>query len=320
MITIKPVTVAEISARFATSRGGGNIPKSSWIGSARFLLPVTEPAPLRELLCVFNGYSPDAKMSLIPEPQEKADWEGWSIHVQAPVAVRNLWTVSSERTRQKVEHGHQLAVSTCLYELERSFQGPGTQQPKAERRGVLFAMVQQNPEMQKDPWLETDAFMPNLHLSLNQPAQRCPPFQLRKTANELNEVYKQNLFDWLGKSMGLEYVNERGIEPTITGVPLSLILTSTTAEKRPRTLETLQRTVESLKFEEWQGQAKKQGWGPADAEALVKRAAERVSPLATLEKSDSPVHELLTAETNFQRSHENETEKHKQRFAMTISN
>ena len=321
MITIKPITVAEISDRFATRRGGGTIPNSSWRGDARYLLPVTEPVPLRELLCTFNGYTPDAKVRLLPERLQKAGPPGWSIHALAPTTVRNLWAVSGERTRLKIEHGHQYAASSCLHELERSFHDLKIDLPTAETRGVLMAAVQQNPETQSVPHLETEAYMPNLHLSLKGAAQRCPlsDHQLDPKADALTQVYRQMLCDWLGETMGLDFIHEQGREPVIVGVPGSLVFEETVADKRSRTLATLLRSTESFKFEDWQGQGARQGWGKTDAEALVSRAAQRVSVLATLEKSESPKHESSVTGTNFEESLEKGAEKHSQKYTRSMS-
>ena len=321
MITIKPITIAAISDRFAASRGGGTIPNSSWRGDARYLLPVTEPVPLRELLCTFNGYTPDAKVSLLPLRLQNAEPPGWSIHALAPTTVRNLWAVSGERTRLKIENAHQHAASSCLHELERSFHDLKTDLPTTETRGVLVAAVQQNPEVQSVPHLETEAYMPNLHLSLKGAAQRCPlsDHQLDAKANALTGVYRQMLCDWLSETMGLDFVHEQGREPVIVGVPESLVFTETTADKRPRTLSTLLRSTESLKFEDWQGQAARQGWGKADAEALVSRAAQRVSVLATVERSESPKHESTATAMNSKESLEKEAEKHAQNHTMSMS-
>ena len=321
MVTIKPITIAEISVRFAASRGGGTIPNSSWRGDARYLLPVTAPVPLRELLCAFNGYTPDAKVSLLPQRLQDAGPPGWSIHALAPPTVRNLWVVSGERTRLKIEHGHQRATSCCLYDLERSFLDLNANLPTTETRGVLIATVRENPELQRVPHLETEAYMPNLHLSLKGAAQRCPlsDHQLDGKATALTAVYRQVLCDWLSETMGLDFVHEQGREPVIVGVPESLVFAETTADKRPRTLSTLLRSTESLKFEDWQGQAARQGWGKADAEALVSRAAQRVSVLATVGRSESPKHESTATATKLQESLEKEAEKHTQKQTMSMS-
>ena len=299
MITIKPITVAEISDRFATSRGGGTLPNSSWRGDARYLLPVTQPVPLRELLCVFNGYTPDAKVSLFPERLQKVDPAGWSIHALAPTTVRNLWVASSERTRLKIEQGHQFASSSCLHELERSFQDLKADLPTAETRGVLIAAVQQDPSVQRLPHLETEAYLPNLQLSLKGAAQRCPlfEFQLEKKATALTGIYQQALCDWLSETMGLDFVRENGREPLVVGVPESLGFSETQADKRPKTLATLLRSNESLKFEDWQGQAARQGWGKADADALVALASRRVSILSAFENPGGEKHERSRSES-----------------------
>ena len=321
MITIKPITVAEISDRFATSRGGGKIPNRSWRGDARYLLPATEPVPLRELLCTFNGYTPDGKVSLFPERLQNADPAGWSFHALAPTTVRNLWAASGERTRLKIENAHQHAASNCFYELERSFHDLKADLPTAETRGVLMAAVQQNPEVQSLPHLETEAYMPNLHLALKGAAQRCPlhAYQLDKKADALTEVYRQSLCDWLSETMGLDFIRQQGREPVMVGVPESLVFGETTADKRPRTLATLLRSTESLKFEDWQGQAARQGWGKADAEALVSRAAQRVSVLATLERAGLPKHETAAVSVSLQETLEKEAQKHEQTHTMTMS-
>lgn len=321
MITIKPITIAAISDRFAASRGGGSIPNSSWKGDARYLLPVTEPVPLRELLCAFNGYTPDAKVSLLPQRLQNAEPPGWRIHALAPPTVRNLWVASGDRTRLKIEHGHQRATACCLYELERSFLDLNANLPTTETRGVLIATVRENPEVQSFPHLETEAYMPNLHLALKGTAQRCPlsDHQLDGKATALTAVYQKVLCDWLGETMGLDLVHEHGREPVIVGVPESLVFAETTADKRPRTLATLLRSTGSLKFEDWQGQAARQGWGKADAEALVSRAARRVSILSTVERSESPKHESTATATTSKESLEKEAEKHVQKQTMSMS-
>ena len=66
--------------------------------------------------------------------------------------------------------------------------------------------------------------------------------------------------------MGLDVVQAVGCDPVIVGVPETLEFKETTTDKRPRTLATLLRSTESLKFEEWQGQAAGQGWGKVEAD------------------------------------------------------
>ena len=106
--------------------------------------------------------------------------------------------------------------------------------------------------------------------------------ELDAKAKALTVVYRTTLSDWLSDSMGLDVVQAVGSEPVIVGVPESLEFKETTADERPRTLATLLRSTESLKFEDWQGQAAGQGWGKAEAEALVSRAAQRVSSSQTV--------------------------------------
>ena len=114
--------------------------------------------------------------------------------------------------------------------------------------------------------------------------------------------------------MGLDVVQAVGCEPVIVGVPETLEFKETTADKRPRPLATLLRSTESLKFEDWQGQAAGQGWGKAEAEALVSRAAQRVSVFAAVKSADwsiqqSPGMKILDAL-------EKEAEKHEQKHTM----
>ena len=319
MITIRPITVAQISDRFASSRGGGTIPNSSWSGDARYLLPVSAPVPLRELLCTFNGYTPDAKVSLLSPKLQNVEPQGWSIHAPAPTTLRNLWAVSGERSRHRLEQGHQHATSWCLYHLERSFLDLNANLPTSETRGVLIAKVRENPEMQSVPQLETEAYMPNLHLCLKGAAQRCPMsnHDLDAKAKALTVVYRTTLSDWLSETMGLDVVQAVGREPVIVGVPESLQFKETTADKRPRTLATLLRSTESLKFEDWQGQAAGQGWGKAEAEALVSRGAQRISIFAAVKSSDWSIQQ--SSGMKMLDALEKEAEKQEQKQTMSMS-
>ena len=321
MITIKPITAVQIQDRFATSPGGGKIPNSSWRGDARCLLPLTEPVPLREPLCVFNGYTLDGKVSLFSARQRDANPAGWSIQVMAPPTICNLWAVSGELTRLKIQHGHEYAAFSCLDELERSFLDHKADLPTYQTRGVLMAVVQQDHAMQRVPQLVTEAYMPNLYLDLKGAARRCPLHadRLDIKADALTEIYRKRLCEWFTETMGLDFIHGQSGEPVIVGVPKSLAFTETAADKTPRSLATLLRSSESLKFDDWQRQAARQGWGRAEGEALVNRSAKRVSLIATLERAASPKHETVTTATNLSEALEERLRKHIQEQAVRMS-
>ena len=129
------------------------------------------------------------------------------------------------------------------------------------------------------PQLQTDAFLPNLHLRIHGPAQRVPfsPDDLEKKAKGLNALYNEKLFGRLHWSLGLEFTQDTSKESRIIGVPESLDFSQEQKGKRPSGLFSLLHSPQSLKFQEWQSRAEGQGWSKKDATALLKFSREKQS-------------------------------------------
>ena len=286
MITITPVSATNLEDLFEGNRENAPIPNSLWMGEASAYFRLDGPVQPQPLVSLFKGFTPDGKVPFFPRIHEAAP-DGWLIQFTAPSTVRNLWAMAPERDRAEIEACHQHGSSYCLYSFERALRGPTHGRLETQIPGLSMAVVPSDPLQQGLPQLQTDAFLPNLHLRIHGPAQRVPlsPDDLEKKANRLNALYNEKLFGRLNWSLGLEFVQEASKESRIIGVPESLRLSQEQEGKRRSGFSSLILSPQALKFQELQSRAEGQGWSKMDAAALLKFSREKKSVWSTFEKA-----------------------------------
>ena len=286
MITITPISVATLDHVFEKDLKSASIPNSSWMGEASAYFRLEGPVQRQPLVSLFKGFTPDGKVPFFSRIHEAVP-DGWLIQFTAPPTVRNLWAMAPDRDRTEIEACHQHGSSYCLYSLERALRGPTDGRLETQIPGLSMAVVPSDPLKQAIPQLQTDAFLPNLHLRIHGPAQRVPfsPDDLEKKAKGLNALYIEKLFGRLHWSLGLEFIQEASKESRIIGVPELLGFSQEQKSKRPSGLSSLLHSPQSLKFQEWQSRAEGQGWTKKDATALLKFSREKKSVWSTFEQA-----------------------------------
>ena len=286
MITITPISVATLDHVFEKDLKNASIPNSSWMGEASAYFRLEGPVQRQPLVSLFKGFTPDGKVPFFSRIHEAVP-DGWQIQFTAPPTVRNLWAMAPDRDRTEIEACHQHGSSYCLYSLERALRGPTDGRLETQIPGLSMAVVPSDPLKQAIPQLQTDAFLPNLHLRIHGPAQRVPfsPDDLEKKAKGLNALYIEKLFGRLHWSLGLEFIQEASKESRIIGVPELLGFSQEQKGKRPSGLSSLLHSPQSLKFQEWQSRAEGQGWTKKDATALLKFSREKKSVWSTFEQA-----------------------------------
>lgn len=287
MISISPISVADVESRFENIRKSGAIPGGWWAGNLSAHVRFQSHVSLQHLMSVFKGRTPDGKEQLFPEHLQQAQPEGGLIRATAPSTVRNLWTLSPKPTRLQIERSHEFGLAFCLDRLEQNLLRPGHGRLETLIPGVLMAVVPSDSFQQAVPQIQTEAFMPNLILPIEGPVQRCSFFadKLEGKSAAMTSLYHEVLCQTLHLTLGLEFVQASGREPEIVGVPKNLAFSESQAEKQPRGLSRLFLSHESLKFEDWRTQAKSQGWGKVEAEALLKYCAELKTAWSTFNKA-----------------------------------
>lgn len=298
MITITPISVAAVENLFEGRLNSAGIPDSSWKGEASAYFRLEGPVQRQPLVSLFKGLTPDGKVPFFSRIHEAVP-DGWLIQFTAPPTVRNLWAMAPDRDRTEIEACHEHGSSYCLYSLERALRGPTDGRLETQIPGLSMAVVRSDPLKQTVPQVQTDAFLPNLHLPIHGAAQRVPfcPDDLAKKAKRLNVLYNEKLFGRLHWSLGLEFNRESSKEFRIVGVPDSLDFSLGQNRKRKSGLLSLLHSPQSLKFQEWQSQVEAYGWGQKDAKALLKFSREKKSIWSTFEEAKREKEEKLRIES-----------------------
>ena len=272
MITIAPVTVASLDNLFEKGSKNATIPNSAWIGEVSAYFRLKDPVQRNPLVSLFQGSTPDGKLHLFAGETKEAAPDGWLIQFTAPPTVRDLWAMAPGRDRAEIEACQEHGAKYCLYSLERSFRGSAKGRLETQIPGVSIAVAPSAPLKQAVPQLQTDAFLPNLHMPIHGKAERIPLLleTLEKKATALNVLYNEKLFGRLHWSLGLEFVNEGSKDGRLVGVPGTLDFSQEHAGKRPSGISRQLNSPMTLKFQEWQSRVESQGWCQKDAKALLK--------------------------------------------------
>lgn len=272
MITISPVTVATLDNVFEKEPKNASIPNSAWMGEVSAYFRLKDPVQRNPLVALFQGSTPDGKLHLFAGEAKESAPDGWLIQFTAPPTVRDLWAMAPGRDRAEIEACQEHGARYCLYSLERSFRGAPKGRIETQIPGVSIAVAPSDPLKQTVPQLQTDAFLPNLHMPTHGKAERIPLLleTLEKKATALNALYNEKLFGRLHWSLGLEFVNEGSKDGRLVGVPGTLDFTQEHAGKRPSGISRQLHTPLTLKFQEWQSRIEGQGWSQKDANALLK--------------------------------------------------
>ncbi len=271
MITIAPVTVATLDNVFEKEPKNASIPNSAWMGEVSTYFRLKDPVQRSPLVALFQGSTPNGKLHLFAGEAKEAAPDGWLIQFTAPPTVRDLWAMAPGRDRAEIEACQEHGARYCLYSLERSFRGSAKGRLETQIPGVSIAVAPSDPLKQTVPQLQTDAFLPNLHMPTHGKAERIPLLleTLEKKATALNALYNEKLFGRLHWSLGLEFVNEGSKDGRLVGVPGTLDFSKEQAGKRPAGISSLLHTPLTLKFQEWQSRVEGQGWSQKDANALL---------------------------------------------------
>ena len=287
MITIAPVTVASLDNLFEKGSKNATIPNSAWIGEVSAYFRLKDPVQRNPLVSLFQGSTPDGKLHLFAGETKEAAPDGWLIQFTAPPTVRDLWAMAPGRDRAEIEACQEHGAKYCLYSLERSFRGSAKGRLETQIPGVSIAVVPSDPLKQAVPQLQTDAFLPNLHMPIHGKAERIPLLleTLEKKATALNALYNEKLFGRLHWSLGLESVREESKDGRLVGVPGTLDFSKEQAGKCPSGIWSLLHTPSTLKFQEWQSRVEGQGWSQKDAKVLLKFSREKKSIWFTFEEA-----------------------------------
>lgn len=288
MITLSPTTVATVDDVFEKESKSASIPNSAWMGELSAYFRLNDPVQRSPLVALFQGSTPDGKLHLFAGETKAAAPDGWLIQFTAPPTVRDLWAMAPDRERIEIEACQEHAARYCLYSLERSFRGPTAGRLETQIPGVSIAVVASNPLKQTVPQLQTDAFLPNLHMPTHGKAERIPLLleTLEKKATALNALYNEKLFGRLHWSLGLEFARDGSRDGRLVGVPGTLDFSREHAGKRPSGIWSLLHSPLAVKFREWQSRAEGQGWGQNDAKALLQFSREKKSIWSAFEKAE----------------------------------
>lgn len=287
MITIAPITVAILDNVFEKEPKNASIPNSAWMGEVSAYFRLKDPVQRNPLTALFQGSTPDGKLHLFAGETKEAAPDGWLIHFTAPPTVRDLWAMAPGRDRDEIEACQEHAARYCLYSLERSFRGAPKGRIETQIPGVSIAVAPSDPMKQAVPQLQTDAFLPNLHMPTHGKAERIPLLleTLEKKATALNALYNEKLFGRLHCSLGLEFVKEGSKDGRLVGVPGTVDFSKEQAGKCPSGIWSLLHTPSTLKFQEWQSRVEGQGWSQKDAKVLLKFSREKKSIWFTFEEA-----------------------------------
>jgi hypothetical protein len=195
--------------------------------------------------------------------------------------------MAPERDRTEVETCHQSGANYCLGSFERALRGPTEGRLETRIPGMAMAVIPSDPMSLSVPLLQTDVFVPNLHLRIEGPAQRLPisPADLEKKARNLNTLYNDKLFGRLHWSLGLEFIPEASREHRIIGVPESLDFSQDPNGKRKSSFFSPLWSPRALKFQDWQARVEGCGWSQVDARELLRFSREKKSIWSAFEKS-----------------------------------
>lgn len=301
MITITPITTLHLHPYFRNCPKDAVIPNSVWKGEASKFLQLEGEVKWMPILAMFNGFTPNGKVSLLTDQAREAGPEGWLMRFTAPASIRNLWAMAPERDRIEIADSHEFGAHYCLHSFERSLRGPENGRPETRIPGVAIAVVPHDPLKQEVPTLQTDGLMANLHLPVHGTPKRCPIIveELPKKAKALNELYTSKVCERLHRTLGIEFLREAGREePKIVGVPETLDFSLEPSRTGGNALSRLLHSPESLKFMDWQASVGGQGWSTRDAASLLKFFRETKSVWSTLEEGKREKMEKLQAQSD----------------------
>ena len=282
-----------------------------WFGGAAHALGLSGTVDRESFRNLLEGFAPDRSKPLVQNAGEEGRTACWDMTFNAPKAVSVLWAMSTPELRRKIEAIHRQAVETALEKAEQvggiTRRGPGGR--IHERASLLWATFQEGTSRAQDPHLHTHAVLQNLALRSDGTTGSLHTTNLFRWKMALGAVFQAELAFQLQAQLGLE-IESATSGFGIRGVPASLChefskrrqaidqnleergvsgaVEAKTAAKatRPRKLE----IPPSLLFPQWQSIGEALGWGPEQAQSLIRPGHRKT---VTVEQLEAQVHEAI---------------------------
>lgn len=275
-----------------------------WFGGAAQHLGLSGVVDREAFRNLLDGFSPDGTSTLVQNAGKSGRQACWDMTFNAPKAVSVLWAISSHEVRRQIEAIHGESVETALEKAEQvggiTRRGPGGR--IHERAKLLWATFQEGTSRAQDPHLHTHAVLLNFAQREDGTTGSLHSTNLFRWKMALGAVYQADLAARLQNQLGL------AIEPgksafEIRGVPHSLCRdlskrrtaiekamgergVSGAVEAKTAAKDTRPGKEEippSLLFARWRTSGEAFGWGPDQAQALIRPGRKQTVSVAQLE-------------------------------------
>jgi hypothetical protein len=269
MIAITPLTSKELenaskeffAKEFVSSRLGT---LGHWLGSGAEKLMLENPVTLAQFQNLARGLTPDGGGRTLPENLGPKCISGWQIKFDGSQSLSVLWALAPEKHRTNIESAHLTAVCESFH----IFEAIVNRDPK-EKAGLFSVFFNAGASHDQCPHLCATAFVFKQAACGTGPAHTYVDVDIERHKAELAYYYEGSLDYFVWKTIG-PFNRQPGCdELRIVGVPQEVVLKFFYGRSSALAFDGELAPGDSL-FAKWQSQAKDWGWGPKEAEALLK--------------------------------------------------
>ena len=197
---------------------------------------------------------------------------GWRLNFEVGRDTTTLWALSEKPTRESIEWQHRWAVTNALGALMRRVSEHGESFPE-KTPGAAVALFQSGTGMGQIPYLHTTAFLFNTAFLPNGGVARFSAESVEKAEDLLDWNYRLQLGINLNQAIGGVGTSQATDVPRRLFCPL-FDPSLGRGEERGRFAEYGGPFRGEQLFVQWRRQAEARGFGPAQAEAVIRHARE----------------------------------------------
>jgi hypothetical protein len=269
MIAINPLTSKELedaskeffAEEFVSSRLGT---LGHWLGRGAENLMLENPVTFAQFQNLARGLTPEGAARPLPEDSAQRSISGWQIKFDGSQSLSVLWALAPEKHRENIESAHLTAIAQSfpIFEaiVNRDFK---------EKAGLLSVFFNAGASHDKCPHLCATVFVFKQAVRGTAPSHTYVDVDIERYKAELAYYYEGGLDYFVWKAIG-PFNRQPGCdELRIVGVPQELVSKFFYGRSSAHAFEGELAPGDSL-FAKWQSQAKDWGWGPKEAEALLK--------------------------------------------------
>lgn len=275
----------------------GGEPPGKWLGTGAEKLGLRGTVDGDELRHLLRGFSADGNHGLIKNAGSDRHQPGWDLTFSAPKSVSVLWSQAGAETRKAIQQAHAIAVKEALTYLEETagFTRRGRGGRTHEPAGLLIATFEHGTSRAIDPQLHTHCLVLNLATRADNTTGTVLSKPLYEHKMAAGALYRAELASQLERQLGvicertkswfeiagipkalLEFFSKRraAIEEKLSASGMETASAAAFAALATREPKDLVAPRSEL-FRQWHEGGRENGFGEAQAKAIMGRAPER---------------------------------------------